>query len=77
MSRVTTEFQITIPREVRIAMNIMPGVDVGFKREEGKFYLVKSADFDPIEKWRGALKTTKTTDVIMAELRGYGLESVD
>lgn len=77
MSRVTTKFQITIPRRVRIAMNIMPGVDVGFKREEGKFYLVKNADSDPIAKWRGALKTTKTTDVIMAELRGYGLESVD
>ena len=77
MSKVTAKFQITIPREVRIAMNIMPGVDVAFKEEKGKFYMVKNANFDPFVKWRGLLKTDKTVDAIMTDLRGYGIESLD
>lgn len=77
MSKVTNKFQITIPPEVRVTLNIMPGVDVGFEQEEGRFYLVKNPKANPIEKWRGALRIDKTTDDIVAELRGYGIESVD
>jgi len=77
MSKVTAKFQITIPREIRTALNIMPGVEVGFNEEKGKFYLVKNPNADPIEKWRGALKVKKATDAIMAELRGYGIENSD
>ena len=77
MSKVTAKFQVTIPREVRDALNIMPGVDVGFQKEKGKFYLIKNPNADPIEKWRGALKGSKTTETIMAELRGYGIENID
>ena len=77
MSKVTAKFQITIPREVRAGMNIMPGVVLGFKEQDGKFFLVKNPNSDPIEKWRGAFRLNKTTDEIMAELRGYNVESID
>ena len=77
MSKVTSKYQITIPHEVRTALHIMPGLNVIFKEEKGKFYLVKSTDYDPIEKWRGAFKGMKTTDTIIAELRGYGIEDID
>ncbi|MEW6665517.1 MAG: AbrB/MazE/SpoVT family DNA-binding domain-containing protein [Thermodesulfobacteriota bacterium] len=77
MSKVTEKFQITIPPKVRTSLNIMPGVDVGFEEEKGRFYLVKNPGADPVERWRGVLKSPKTTDEIMKELRGYGIESVD
>ncbi len=77
MSKVTAKFQITIPKEIRATLNIMPGVDVGFKEERGRFYLIKNPNSDPIEKWRGVIKDKKKTDEIIAELRGYGFESVD
>jgi AbrB family looped-hinge helix DNA binding protein len=77
MSKVTEKFQITIPPEVRTSLNIMPGVDVGFEEEKGRFYLVKNPNADPVEKWRGALRVNKVTDEIMKDLRGYGIESID
>ena len=77
MSKVTAKFQITIPKEIRIALNIMPGVNVGFKEKKGRFYLIKNPNSDPIEKWRGVIREKKRTDDIIAELRGYGVESID
>lgn len=77
MSKVTAKYQITIPREVRDTLNIMPGIEVGFKEEKGRFYLVKNPKIDPVEKWRGAIGMEKTPDEIIAELRGYGIEDID
>ena len=77
MSKVTAKYQITIPPEIRRELNIMPGVDVGFKKVNGKFFIVKTPNVDPIEKWRGIVKTKETTDEVVAELRGYGIESID
>jgi AbrB family looped-hinge helix DNA binding protein len=77
MSKVTAKYQITIPPKIRRAMNIMPGVEIGFKEIDGQFFLVKTPAIHPINKWRGAAKTAKTVDETVAELRGYGIESVD
>jgi hypothetical protein len=55
----------------------MPGIEVDFQEEKGRFFLVKNPGINPIEKWRGALKTKRSTDEIMTELRGYGVESID
>jgi AbrB family looped-hinge helix DNA binding protein len=38
--RVTSKGQVTIPKEVRDALGIAPGTDVGFQEEEGKIILV-------------------------------------
>lgn len=75
MSKVTEKFQITIPPRVRSSLNIVPGVDVEFEEEKGRFYLIKTPKTDPIEKWRGVIRMNKTADEIVAELRGYGIES--
>lgn len=77
MSKVTDKFQITIPPEVRTSLNIMPGVDVGFEEDKGRFYLVKNPKKDPIEKWRGALRLNRNSNEIVAELRGYGIENIN
>ncbi len=77
MSKVTEKFQITIPKEVRIAMNISPGIDLIFQKDNEKYYLSRNMEIDPIEKWRGALKSEKSTDELMKDIRGYGIESID
>lgn len=77
MSKVTVKYQITIPKEIRKAMNIMPGTTIGFEQKAGRFYLVKNNNINPIDKWHGSLKLNKTTDEIMTDLRGYGIESID
>jgi AbrB family looped-hinge helix DNA binding protein len=77
MGKVTAKFQVTIPRDVRTALNIMPGVEVGFVEESGRFYLVKNPDADPIDKWCGRIRMSKSGDELVAELRGYGIESID
>lgn len=38
--RVTSKGQVTIPKNVRDALGIAPGTDVGFQEEEGKIILV-------------------------------------
>lgn len=77
MSKVTAKYQITLPREIRKAMNIMPGTDIVFEEKAGKFYLLKNNQVDPIEKWRGTLTLKKSTNEIMVDLRGYDIESID
>ena len=77
MSKVTAKFQITIPHEVRTEMNIMPGVEMGFKKEKNRYYLTKNPKVNPIEKWRGAIKSKMCSDEMMKNLRGYGVESID
>lgn len=77
MSKVTAKYQITIPKEIRKTMNIMPGTTIGFEQKAGKFYLVKNNNINPIDKWRGRLGLKKTTDEIMAALRGYEIEGID
>ena len=74
---MSTKLQITLPKEIRKAMNIMPGADIGFEQKAGKFYLVKNNNVNHIDKWRGTWKLKKTTNEIMADLRGYDIESID
>ena len=76
MSKVAVKYQVTIPPRIRTALNIMPGIEVDFQEEKGRFFLVKNPGIDPIEKWCGALKTNRSPDEIIAELRGYGVESI-
>ena len=77
MSKVTSKYQITIPIKVRKALNIMPGIDIGFKEEKNKYYIIKNPNSNPVEKWRGVLRNKKQSDDLVAELRGYGLENID
>jgi hypothetical protein len=38
---------------------------------------VKNPKADPVKKWKGVFRLEKTADEIVAELRGYGIESID
>ena len=68
--RVTVKGQVTIPRRIREHYGLLPGSEVRFEEENGHVELVKSQDRDVWQKYRGLLKTNKTTDEILLRLRG-------
>jgi AbrB family looped-hinge helix DNA binding protein len=70
MPTVTIKGQVTIPKEIREAMGIKPGMKVNFKLENGKCVLTKQVEKDPFGKWSGFLGIDKSTDEIIEELRG-------
>lgn len=69
MTALTQKCQVTIPKQFRIAVGLMPGDEVEFAIENDKVVLKKKAKKIPFEKWRGCLGTFDT-DSIMEELRG-------
>ena len=70
MSKVTDKYQITIPKQVRIALNIIPGGEVDIVPQGDEFIL----KVDPIEDlkraWQGKLKNKQSTDEYIKEVRG-------
>jgi AbrB family looped-hinge helix DNA binding protein len=77
MSNVTSKGQVTLPKKLRDAAGIKPGRPVGFKLNPDREIVVsplrkpgKSDMAKRIEKVRGTLKTTMSTDEIMEFLRG-------
>ena len=84
--RVTSKGQVTIPKDVRDALGITPGTDVGFQEEDGKIVLVNKdgqAEESPGERMvrllvefgdrmrREGKLNNLTTDEIMEMTRGY------
>ncbi len=51
--RMTSKGQVTIPKEVRDKLGIVPGSDVGFREEEGKIVLFNKENVP--EESRGAV----------------------
>ncbi len=69
--RVTQKGQVTIPLEVRRALGITPGSDVGFELDGQGARLVVDRDraAREIERLRGAGDVELTTDEILALTR--------
>ncbi len=66
--RVTTKGQVTIPRHVRERLGIVPQVDIDFREENGKFYIVKTTKTkrtNKFKKFRGIASSQMTTDEIL------------
>jgi AbrB family looped-hinge helix DNA binding protein len=84
--RVTSKGQVTIPKDVRDALGIAPGTDVGFQEEDGKIILINKdgqteesrgerlvrllVEFGDRMRREGKLSGL-TTDEIMEMTRGY------
>lgn len=70
MAKVTAKYQITLPKNVRNELGIVPGAEVDIRREGKRYVLV----VDPIEriksKWCGRIKAGKSTVVYMEQIRG-------
>jgi len=66
--RVTTKGQVTIPRNVREILGIVPKTDVEFQEDSGRFYIVKSSKGKKTTKFtklRGIASAKMSTDEIM------------
>ena len=66
--RVTTKGQVTIPRRVREILGIVPGTDIEFLEENGRFYIKKTSQNKPTKKFaklRGIATAKMSTDEIM------------
>lgn len=69
--RVTRKGQVTIPKQVREALGIVPNSEVDFVEENGRVYLRKRTNKEnPFERLLGSATIKMTTDEIMALTRG-------
>ena len=73
MPRVTSKGQVTIPREVRDALEIHAGDEISFELISGKAILKKrETSINNIRKYKGFLKHLKArkSDELVDEIRG-------
>lgn len=66
--RVTTKGQVTIPRNIRERLGIIPETDIDFQEDNGRFYIVKTTKpkvTQKFKKLRGIATAKMTTDQIL------------
>ncbi len=70
--KITSKGQVTIPKEIRDKLGILPGEDLAFEEKNGIFYIKKSYKKSPFDKWIGRLKKYRgqKTDEIIKDFRG-------
>jgi AbrB family looped-hinge helix DNA binding protein len=68
-STVSEKGQVTIPKVVRDRLGIRPGQVLEFEADEGRLVARKSIADDPVAAVSGILKTDRSTDEIMEEIR--------
>jgi antitoxin PrlF len=52
-AKVTSKGQITVPVQIRRSLGVKPGDNIRFEQQEGGIRVVRDADENPFEKWRG------------------------
>ncbi len=70
MSRITRKGQVTIPKKIRESLGLKPGSEIDFELEDGAYFLKKKVADEPVAKWVGFLRNSRTSDEIIKELRG-------
>ena len=66
--RVTTKGQVTIPKNVREKLGIVPRTNIEFLEDKGMFYIVKTTKTNPtnrFKKFRGIATANMSTDEIL------------
>ena len=67
---VSEKGQITIPQLLRRRLGLRGGQVLEVREEAGRLTLTKSGVDDPVAAVYGILKLNKSTDQLIAELRG-------
>ena len=62
--------QVTIPKLFRDRLGLAPHTVVDFKEDAGRLILTKVVDTDPVSRVMGCLRTERSTDDLLRELRG-------
>jgi AbrB family looped-hinge helix DNA binding protein len=62
--------QVTIPKALRERLGIAPRTVLDFREENGRLVAEKAAQTDPVGQVLGCLKLDRSTDEILAEMRG-------
>jgi AbrB family looped-hinge helix DNA binding protein len=52
-AKVTSKGQITVPAEIRKSLGLKTGDHLRFEQQAGGIRLVRDAEENPFEKWRG------------------------
>lgn len=63
--------QVTIPKALRERLGILPRTVLEFREENGRLVAEKAAQTDSITRVLGCLKLDRTTDEILADMRGH------
>jgi antitoxin PrlF len=53
LAKVTSKGQVTIPVDVRKSLGVKPGDKLRFEPQDGGFRVVRDAEENVFEKWRG------------------------
>jgi antitoxin PrlF len=67
---VSEKGQVTIPKALRKRLGLRPGQVLEFHEEQGRLVAVKTVPRDPVESVYGILKLRRSTNEIIAALRG-------
>jgi len=70
--RVTRKGQVTIPRNIREVLGIIPETEIDFREDKGRFYIVKIDEPEikgKFKKLRGIATANMSTDEIMSLTR--------
>jgi len=62
--------QVTIPYRLRLKLGITPKTVLNFHEEQGRLVAEKEVAQSPVQRVFGCLKTRKSTDELIRELRG-------
>jgi AbrB family looped-hinge helix DNA binding protein len=82
MPRVTTNGQVTIPKEIREVLGIEAGDEVEFEETESGYIIQKRGPTttdgeDPFENYRGSAESDETMPERMRRIRGEDLRGDD
>lgn len=69
-STVSERGQVTIPIELRRRLGIGPGQVLDFFEDGGRLVARKASARSPLEAVYGILKTGRSTDELISEIRG-------
>lgn len=62
--------QVTIPKALRERLGIGPKTILEFREEGGRLIAEKATQTDPVSRVLGCVKSDKSTDEFIEELRG-------
>ncbi|MBI4491574.1 MAG: AbrB/MazE/SpoVT family DNA-binding domain-containing protein [Chloroflexi bacterium] len=76
MATVTRKGQVSLPKEIRDALGLVPGSEVEFHLEQGQVVLRKRVSPEILQQWQGYLRgklPAGSVDEMMELLRGERL----